>query len=196
MDVRTITPALVVASVVAGPRPARADDPPLAIGARVGALHALAIGGSTGAIVPDDQGLAFAAGVYADWRVQRYLALGLELPAIVNGVGPTANERDVGIGPRVRASYPASAQLEPFLSVTPSLRFAWLPQGVWWTGHALDLAVGVRARATTRFAVSFALRATFASYAGEVTLPLETATSHGDVRTAYIGADVAVELGL
>src|SRR5262245_22582602 len=104
---------------------AAADDekppPDFTIGLGAQLLKVFSTSGGVASAKASDQGTAYGFEPYAEYRVTTHFSLGLAIPTTFNGPGPTSNEYDVGIALRLRADYPATPWLRPFVVVTPSL---------------------------------------------------------------------------
>ena len=171
-----------------------ADEPgQLSIGARFGTLHLLSTSGGEAGNKTEDQGIGFGAGVYADWQVERHLRVGVVVPSVLNGPGPTTNEYDVGFGLRVVGQTPLAPRLDAYVSLEPSVQFARLPESIWWTGHALNIGAGVRQHWGPSASVIAQVSLAFESFSGTVADPATGAMVNGSVNNAFIGGALGIE---
>lgn len=174
--------------------PAFAGEPaPLSVGLRAGALHLLSTSGGEAGNKTEDQGVGIDAGLYADWRLERHVRVGVVVPSVLNGPGPTTNEYDVGAGLRVVGQLPIAAAMDAYVSLEPSVQWARLPESIWWSGHAMHVGLGVR-RDVNGAGVFAQLTLAFTNFSGTVADPATGAMVNGSVKNAFIGASVGVEL--
>jgi len=178
---------------------AAADDekPPgdLTVGLGVDALEVFSTSGGVATTKATDQGTAYGVTLYAEYRITTHFSLGVAIPTRENAPGPTSNAYSVGIALRLRGDFPLTPWLRPFVAITPELGVAHLPQGVWWNGHAVQVAGGGRFDLTTAVSVIAWLGLDFTSYSGDLTPPPpdpQMATA-GSVRTAYFGLGAGLE---
>lgn len=185
---------LVCLALLLVPSVAFADDgdsapsgpPKLALGLEGAFWKNLSTSGDYNGMKPTDQGTAYGATAYVEYRLARWLSLGVALPSTWNAPGPTSNEYDVAIAARVRFEVPVQAGLHPFLVVQPGLAFAHLPDGTWWGGHEATVQGGLLLDVTAKLALSVQGALLFESFDGDLM------QMHGSFKNAFGGASAGV----
>ena len=180
--------------------PASDDDQPAGtqyeIGVRAAIMPASWIGGSFAGGKPggENAGVGTSVKIYGDIRVANHVHVGAAIPVMIEGVGPTSTESDVGLGPRVVFDAELTSVTAGYVAFEPAVIVARLPGGEWWTGYQVSLAAGVRVALSRSVNLVGEVTAQPTTISGTVNFPTQMdALVHGAVKTFYFGGGAGLE---
>jgi hypothetical protein len=166
------------------------------LGARVAVMPASWVGGSFADGKTNGKNSATGVGVkiYGDVQVAPHLHIGVAIPSVIGGVGPTSAETDIGLGPRIVADAALTAVTGGYVAFEPAVIAAHLPGGEWWTGYQASLAAGVRIALTDSINMTAEVVLQPTAISGTVNFPFQMDPPvQGTVKTIYFGGGAGLE---